>query len=167
MNRKLDFRYEGIYNSQYKQNVQETVEHILERNYGETLTHETLGKMLGYRIDNEEEFRKYKNMMSKVKNIVLPYGRILKSVAGIGYYILKPKQISSYCYRTYIQRTQRMLAKSKEVLGYVELSELSDDRRLEHKDVSVLSDDLIENARQTIERSTYYDQRRYYDNLED
>lgn len=165
--KKLDFRYEGIYDSKYKRNIQEAVEHILSCEYGTTITHSTLGKILGFNVDDELQFINYRNIMNKVKNIVLPYGRILKGVAGVGYYLLKPKHFSSYCYRTYIQRTQRMLAKSKEVLGYVPLSELSDERKLEYKEMESLNIDLIDNVESTIKTSDYYDHKRYYDNLED
>lgn len=164
---KVNFRYEQTYNSEYKQRIQETVEYILERKYGETISNSDLAKKLHYNIENEDEFKKYKSTMSRVKNFLINYGYILKSISGLGYYIMKPKQISGYCYRTYIVKTQRLLDKSELILNHIDTTELSEDRLNERKDVMELNKSVAENIEGTIVASNYYSRKNYYNNLND
>ena len=102
---KEDFRYQGEYESKKKQNIQEAVEYILAKNYGSTILHQELAKILGYNIDDEDEFKKYKSVMGRIKNFVLQYGYVLKGISGVGFYILKPTQVSNHCYRTYVKKS--------------------------------------------------------------
>ena len=117
---KKNFRYEGEYNSEFKQRISETVEYILdetkEKGKGITLSNKKLGNLLKYNIEDELEWKKYKSTMNRVKNILINYGIVLKSIVGIGYYVLKDNQISGYCYHTYIKRTTILLDKSEHIL---------------------------------------------------
>lgn len=162
-----NFRYEGERNSEYKQRIQELVEYILDRNYGETVTYQEASNILHYNIELEEENKKFKSTMLRVKNFLVDYGYILKSISGIGYYILKPKQVSSHCYRTYVKRSQKMLDKSSYVLDHVDGSELSDDRTEELNNMIQLNKALIENVWNTVKSSGYYSRKDYYNSLED
>ena len=125
---KVNFRYEGEYKSEFAQRISETIEYVLDKNYGETISFEVMGKLLHYNIEDEKEYKKFKSTMARVKNILIDYGRILKSVTGVGYYILKPQQISGYCYHTYIRKTENLLGKSARILQHTVKSELSDSR---------------------------------------
>jgi hypothetical protein len=78
---KKEFRYNGEYESAKKQHIQETVEYILDKGYGQTLTHSELGKILHYNIDDEEEFDKYRSTMGRIKNFLLQYGFVLKGIS--------------------------------------------------------------------------------------
>ena len=164
---KLESRYDSRYNSEYKQRIQELVEYILDKNYGQTISNEELSKILHYNIEIEEEFLKYKSTMGRVKNFLIDYGYILKSIAGVGYYILKPKQIAGYCYRTYIVKTQRLLDKSDRILTHTDKTKLSDIRKEEHSNVLQLNTDVNEGIWKTIQTSGYYKRKTYYENLGD
>ena len=162
-----EFRYEGERNSQYKQKISEVVEFILDKNYGETLLHNELSHMLGYNIDLEVEEKKYKSMMGRIKNILLQYGYVLKSINGIGFYILKPTQVSQHCYRTYVKRAGRMYDKSEYILEHIEQLNMSDDRKEEIQNMMAMNKQIIENVWDTIKDSVYYSRKDYYNSLED
>ena len=160
-------RYDSRYNSEYRERIGELVEFITSKNYGETISNEEAGRILHYNIDDEAEFKKYKSTMARVKNFLIDYGYILKSIAGIGYYILKPKQIAGHCYRTYIQRTQGLLEKSNKILTHTDKTELSQVRKEEHSNMLELNTVLDNAIWRTIQASGYYKRKAYYDNLED
>jgi hypothetical protein len=77
---KKNYRYEGQYESKKKHNIQEVCEFILEQNYGNTISDTDLAKILGYNINDEIEFKNYKNIMARVRNFLLQYGYVLKSI---------------------------------------------------------------------------------------
>lgn len=164
---KIDYRYDSRYTSLKKQNMQETIDFILEHNYGSTIGFGQLGQMLGYNIDDEHEKHKFQSIMGRIKSFLIDYGYVLRSVAGIGYYIMKPKQISGYCYHTYIRHTEDLLKKSDRILSHVDMDELSDIRKEEHKNVTDLNYDVFENIDTTIDNSEYMKNKSTYDNLED
>lgn len=160
-------RYDSRYNSEFKDRIADLVEHILNKHYGETVLNQEAAKILHYNIDDEEEFKKFKSQMGRVKNFLIDYGYILKSISGIGYYILTPKQIAGHCYRTYITRTQRLLDKSNRILTHTDKTELSEIRTEEHENVVELNNLLSDKIYETIQTSKYYNRKAYYDNLED
>ena len=164
---KPNFRYDSSYQPEFKQRIQEAVEYILERNYGDTISFSTLGKLLHYNIDDEVENKKFKSTMGRVKNFLIDKGYVLKSIPGVGYYILKPKQISGYCYHTYIRRTENLLNKSGRILSHVAQNELSEIRKEEYENVCDLNSDVINAIDSSIENSKYFNRKNYYDNLED
>jgi len=164
---KVNFRYDTGKNTEYNQRIAELVELILDMDYGETISHNKCASILHYNIENEKEKSKFQSTMSRVKNFLIDYGYVLKSIIGVGYYILKPKQISGYCYHTYIKRTENLLNKSGRILNHVAQSELSDIRKEEYNNVCDLNLDVTNAIDTTIENSEYYDKKSYYDNLED
>jgi len=164
---KMNFRYEGEYNSEYGQRKSEVIEYILNKKYGETISFDTLAHILHYNLEDEKENKKFKTMMSRIKNILINYGYVLKSIAGVGYYILKPKQISGYCYHTYIRRTTNLLDKSSRILKYTDTSELSEIRKEEYDDIVNLNLDVTNAIDTTIESSSYYNKKKDYDNIKD
>ena len=162
-----DYRYQGEYDSKKRQNIQIVVEFILEKNYGSTISHTELANMLGYNIDDEIEFKKYKSIMARIRNFLLDYGYVLKSISGIGYYILKPTQVSNHCYRTYVKRASRLYDKSAHILDRTDKTEMNETRLEEIKNMMELNKQLINNTWQTIVESPYYSRKEYYDSLED
>lgn len=164
---KQEFRFEQERDSKKKQNKQEAIEFILEKEYGTTILHEELANILQYNISDEDEFKKYKNIMVQIKNFLLSYGRVLKGISGVGYYILKPSQVSQHCYRTYIKSAGRLYDKSAYVLDRTDKTELSDIRKEEIHNMIQLNKQLIDNAWNTIQESAYYSRKAVYDNLED
>ena len=164
---KQKFKYEQERDSKKKQNIQEIVEYILNKNYGETLFHDDLSKRLGYNINDEKEKRKYQSRMSRVKEILIEYGYVLRGISGIGFYILKPSQTSKHCYRTYIKSASRLYDKSAYILNKTDKTNLDSDRTEEIQNMISLNKQLIENAAKTIEESAYYSRKDYYNSLED
>ncbi len=162
-----NYRYEQTYDSKKKQNIQETVEFILSKDYGTTIENNELAKLLGYNISTDEEYRKYKLMMGKIRNFLLQYGYVLRVIGGIGYYILKPSQISRYCFKAYIKRASRLYDKSSFVLDRVDQTQLNDARKDELANLKALNMQLIEIADKTLTESKYYSRKAYYDSLED
>lgn len=164
---KYDFRYQGEYESKKKQNMQEAIEYILDKDYGSTLLHEDLAIILQYNIDDEDELKKYKSIMGRIKNFILQYGYVLKGISGIGYYILKPTQVSSHCYRTYIKKVGRMYDKSAYILDKTDKTDMNEIRKQEIENMMELNKKLIENAWNTIKESVYFSRKDYYNNLKD
>lgn len=164
---KVNFRYEGAYNSEYKQRISELVDYILEQEYGTTIDFSKAAYILKYNIEDEKEEKKFKSTMARVKNILIDHGYVLKTIVNVGYYILKPKQISGYCYHTYMRETENLLAKSSRILQHTETYRLSNERKKEYTEACDLNADLITNIANTIEESSYYNNKNHYDNLED
>lgn len=162
-----NFRYEQERDSKNRQNIQEVVEYILGREYGTTLLHHELSKMLRYNIDDEIEYMKYKSVMQKIKNFLIQYGYVLKGIGGVGYYILKPSEISRHCFKTYINKSVRMYDKSMYVLERTDKDDLSDVRKEELNNLMELNRELISKTERLIQVSPYYSRKAYYDNLED
>ena len=134
---------------------------------GETLTKEELAKILGFNIEFTKEDDKFKEKMGRIKNFLIEKGVVLKSVAGVGYYILKPKQVSGYVYHTYTRRIDKLLAKGGKILNYTPKHDMSEIRKEEITSLIDLNSDLINNVDTTIENSKYYEKKDYYDNLDD
>lgn len=163
---KQNFRFEQTNESSKKQNKQEVIEYLLNKEYGSTITNEELGSMLGYNIDDDEEYHKYKAIMTRIKNFLLKYGKVLKSIPSIGYYILKPSQISQHCYRTYIKSASRLYDKSAYVLERTDKTGLNTTRMEEINNMISLNQQLIEQVENVITESAYYSRKAYYDSLE-
>ena len=155
------------YNSKNEEVNQEVCDFILTKSYGETIPFEILCKMLGYNYDSEEETKKFKSRMCKIKNILIDYGYVLKSISNVGYYILKPKQISGYCYRTYIDKTKRLLEKSEIILHNVDTKELTDVRKKEHTEMKTLNRDVYNKVGYVVTNSDYNKNKDYYNSLND
>lgn len=164
---KQSFRFEQTNESSKKQYKQEVIEYILEKPYGTTVGNDQLASMLHYNIDNEEEYHKFKTMMASIKGFLLRYGRILRSVPNVGYYILKPSQISQHCYRTYIKSASRLYNKSAYVLDRTDKTNLNQDRMEEITNMINLNQQLIDKVAATIHESAYYSRKAYYDSLEE
>ena len=164
---KQNFRFEQTNDSAKKQYKQEVIEYILNEPYGSILTNDELATMLRYNIDDEDEYKKYKNMMGSIKGYLLSRGRVLRGVPNVGYYILKPSQVSQHCYRTYIKSAARLYDKSAYVLDRTDKTQLNEVRTEEINNMIEMNKKLIENAWNTIQESTYYSRKLYYDSLED
>lgn len=160
---ELNYRY----NTKNEDKIKDVCEYILDKNYGETIGFEKLAEILKYNIENEQENKRFKNTMSRVKNALIDYGYVLKTITGIGYYILKPKQISSYCYRTYVDKTKVLLEKSDRILKHVDKTEMSGIRKKEHTEMSELNQQIYSEIGLVVEGSEYNKNKHYYNNLND
>ena len=138
MERINNKRYDSRYNSEFKERIAELIEYILNKKYGEIITHKEASNILKYNIEIEKEFKRYQAQMIKIKNFLIDYGYMLKAIAGVGYYILTPKQIAGHCYRTYILKTQRLLEKIEAFVENQDQSEV-----LPHESVDILQNEGI------------------------
>ena len=155
------------YRSKNENRIKDAIDYILDKEYGSTILFGTLADVMRYNIQDEQEEKKFKSTMGRVKNILVDSGYILKTITGVGYYILKPKHISSYCYRTYIDKTKRLLEKSERVLKHVDQTELSETRKKEHSEMSELNREIYGDIGLIVESSEYGKNRHYYDSLND
>ena len=155
------------YSSKNEERIKDACDYILDKEYGSTILFGQLAEIMRFNIQDEQEERRFKNVMGRVKNILVDYGYILKIITGVGYYILKPKHISSYCYRTYVDRTKRLLEKSDRVLRHVDQKELSDVRKKEHSEMTDLNQQLYGEIGLVVEASEYGKNRAYYESLGD
>lgn len=162
-----DARYDSRYESKYKYELQEVVEYILDHKYGDTIAFEKLANILKFNIEDETEKKKFKNQMARVKNFLIEYGYILKSIAGVGYYILKPQHISGFCYHTYIRRTLNLLEKSDRILQHVDTWEMSNIRKQEHEEMQELNKGTIEAINREDKNSNYKKHKTQYDAIID
>lgn len=150
-----------------KNSINELIQFILTKDFGETIDNEKCAKILKINLNDEEQFKKYKSIMGRIKKNLIDYGYILKTVSGIGYYIMKPKEISSYCYRKYMTGTIKLLDKSEHILECTKTDELSQVRTEEYNNVCNLNKSLKDEIFSSIRQSGYYRRKQYYDNLED
>lgn len=161
---EVNFRYKDTKN---ENRIKDAVDYILDKDYGTTIEFGKLAEIMHYNIEDEVEEKRFKNTMARVKNILIDHGYILKTITGVGYYILKPKHISSYCYRTYVDRTKLLLEKSERILAHVDKNELSDIRKKEHKEMCELNQEIYGEIGLVVEGSNYGKNRNYYNSLKD
>ena len=102
--------------------------------------------------------------MSKIKNILIDYGYVLKSVGGVGYYILKPNQISSFTFRNYIVKPQKAYEKANRILNHVDTTKLNEIGKEEHRYAKELAENIAETAENTIYNSNYWNNKILYEN---
>lgn len=167
---RKNFRYEGERDGSKKQNIQELIEYILDnKKQGDTISNIEASRILGINLDsnNDKEKQRYRALMGRVKNFLIEKGYILKGISGIGYYILRSKQVSSYCYRTYMRKTMNLLDKSERILRHTDKTELTGDRIEEYNNAVELNQNLSDEILNSIESSKYYSRKFYYDSLED
>lgn len=164
------YRYDSRYNSELKTPLQELIEYILNnKKHGDTVTNEEASRilMINWDSNDEKEKQRFRVHMGRVKNFLIEKGYVLKGISGIGYYILKPKQVAGHCYRTYIRKTMSLLDKSEKVLKHTDKTELEGDRIEEYDNIVVLNQTLSDGIAKEIEESRYYNRKFHYDNLED
>lgn len=164
-NLKRTFNYR--YSSSKEQYIVRFIECVVERGYGETITLEETGKLLQYNIEDEHELKKMKSVMCRIKNYLIDRGYVLKSIVGVGYYIMKPKQIPNYVYRTYTLRTLRLIEKQDRILAHTPISDLSVVRQEENSQIKDLTKVTYEAINKSIDESEYFKNRAFYNGLDD
>ena len=159
----LNYRY----SSAKEQQVIELIDYVLTKNYGETIPLREAAKILQYNIDDEGEMKRFKSMMSRIKNALIDKGYVLKSITNVGYYIMKPKQVPDYTYRTYTLRTLRLLEKQDRILAHIDTSELSTIRLKENEEIKSLNKVTYEAINTCIDTSSYFENKNFYNGLDD
>ena len=148
----------GFYATEFsvKDSVRETEKYILSRKYGEVVTNDNLSAMLGYDLNVEKQKSKYKRVMAKIRNRLINDHYILRSVNGIGYYILRPEDVAGHCYRTYIKRSMNLIDKSDNLLVNTDKDELTGDKLAEFNEIVELNNKIAEQLWDNVKESRYY-----------
>lgn len=124
--------------------VIEVTKYILKKNYGDTITIEELNEIIQEDLSDERGKRKFKIILSKAKNRLINCGYVIKSIYNVGYYILKPNQISSYTYRNYIVKPMKQFSKANTILKNTNKRELNAEEWGKHKTTMELNRSIMQ-----------------------
>lgn len=136
---------------------EKVVELILERKYGDTITNEEINGILKEDLKDEYGKKRFKSNMNKVKNILITKGIVVRSISNIGYYILMPRQISSYTYRNFIVKPIKNFEKAKIILENTNNKVLNNKEKEEYKKTRSLNDALCYASNELINNIEYKD----------
>lgn len=123
--------------------VIEVCEYILKKHYGDTVTIEELNEIIQENLKDEIGKRKFKKLMSKAKNKLISCGYVIRSIYNVGYYILKPNQISSYTYRNYIIKPLKQFDKANIILKNTDKKRLNTEEIKKHRITMELNRSII------------------------
>ena len=138
--------------------VEEIEKYVKQKKYGDTITFSELQVLTDYNLKDKFQSYKFKsNIMRKVKIRLLQYGIVLKSIRNLGYYILKPNQIQSYTYRTYIIRPLKHLEKAEMILINTKTEKLNKNELEKHKQTLDLDISLLKISNNLIKDEKYQD----------
>lgn len=136
--------------------IKKIVDYINTKDYGTTIEFMELQPFTTYNLKEELEFYWFKiNIITKVKKELIKYGKVLKSVKFIGYYILKPNQISSYTYRTYIRKPLKSFKRAQEILNVTDTAELNVIELEEYNLTNELNSTLIKSTKEILDSDKY------------
>lgn len=130
--------------------------YIMKKQFGDTIVFKDLQQFTDYDLNNEYENYKFKTtIMRFVKDELIQEGYILKSIRGVGYYILKQNQISSYTYRTYIKKPLKYLDKADTILKSTHTILLNKKEVEKHSLTQELNEELIGKNSEIINSKKY------------
>lgn len=142
-----------------------TVSHILNKyKYGDIIPDAILSKLLGYNIKYTKQYNRYIGMMSRIRHQLFGYGVVIKRISN-GYYILKPAQVSRYCYRKNITHAHNIIKCGINTLINVDETALDSMQKEELENLKDLSFKLDNEMEYIIKSSQYYSRKDYYDSL--
>ncbi len=126
-----------------KEKRMKIIELILTKDYGETIEYDKLNEILQEDIDDYYGKQCFIRQMNKVKNELFSKGYVIRPVYNVGYYILKPNQVSSYTYRTYITKPINSFKKARTILDNTEKSKLKGQEVSEYKTTCELNEAML------------------------
>lgn len=136
--------------------TEELEQYFKTKKFGDTVTFEELQPLTHYDLQDEYECYKFKfSLMGTVKNKLIRNGIVLKAIKEVGYYILKPNQIQSYTYRTYIMKPLRHLEKAEIILVNTKTDKLNQKELEKHKLTLDLDINLIKETNRLINEKKY------------
>ena len=138
-------------------------EHFKNKDNGEIIKHEEIEELIHIKRD----IHKYYEIIAFVKDKLIVNSKIIKAIPGIGYQILKNKQVSGFVYRTNIKNSQKQLNKATKILSNLKTEGFNKDRIEEYNDIKELTQKLNKISTKTIAESKYVDRMSYYNSLED
>lgn len=136
--------------------VEEIETYIRQKNFGDTVKINELQQFTNYNLKDKYEYNKFKSSLMKiVKNNLIQKGIVLKAIQNVGYYILKPNQVQSYTYRTYIVKPLKHFEKAEIILSKTNKSLLNKQELDKHKLTQELNYDLLALTGKLIENEKY------------
>jgi hypothetical protein len=138
-----------------KEKRKEIYKLIHNKNYGETVTFEELNKIIKEDLKDPYGKIRFKSQMSKVKNKLYDDGIVIRSIYNIGYYILKPNQVSSYTYRNFIVKPIKSFDKAKKILEHTNAKGLNADELTELNTTGSLNETLIKTSNRILNSEPY------------
>ena len=136
--------------------IDEVEKYIKKKNFGDIISFKDLQTLTKYNLDDKFENYKFKtNVMRPVKNRLIQSGIVIRSVRNIGYYILKPNQIQSYTYRTYIVKPLRHFEKAATILINSKVQNLDEVELEKHNLTLNLDTELMKVTNELIKSEKY------------
>lgn len=126
-----------------KEKREKVMELILSKEYGETVTYEELNEILDRNLQDYRERDYFRREMNKVKNSLFEHGYVIRPVFNVGYYVLKPNQVSSYTYRNYIVKPINSFKKAKTILDHTESNKIKGQEITEFRTTCSLNEAMI------------------------
>lgn len=138
-----------------KEKREQVYNYILTKKYGDTITNEELNNILQEDLKDEYGKIRFRNQMIKVKDTLYKKGFVIRAIYNIGYYILKPNQVSSYTYRNFIIRPTKQYNKAKTILENINNKEFNNDENLEFKTTKSLNKKIIDTTNNLLNSNEY------------
>lgn len=136
--------------------TEEIEKYIKQKNFGDTIKINELQQFTNYNLEDKFEYYKFKSsLMRIVKNNLIQNGIVLKAIQNIGYYILKPNQIQSYTYRTYIVKPLKHFEKAATILINSKTTELNETELKKHNLTLNLDTELMKATNKLIKNEKY------------
>lgn len=138
-----------------KEKRDKIIELILTKKHGETLKYDELNSILQEDINDYYGRHCFVRQMNKVKNELFDKGYVIRAVYGVGYYILKPNQVSSYTYRNYIVKPINSFKKARTILDNTAKKELKGQEVSEYQTTCALNEAMIYASTELIQADEY------------
>lgn len=98
---------------------------------------------------------RFRSQMNKVKDRLYKKGFVIRSIYNIGYYILKPNQVSSYTYRNFIVRPTNQYKKAKTILENLNNKNFNNFENLEFESTKSLNKKIIKTTNDLLNSNEY------------
>lgn len=143
--------------NQKRKEIKDVINYIKSKEYGTTIEFMELQPFTTlFNLTDEYEQYQFKScFMAIVKKELIQYGIVLKSIRNVGYYILKPNQISSYTYRTYIRKPLKAFERASYILENTDKNKLNTIEIEEYNLTTELNDRLINTNYEIIVEGKY------------
>lgn len=126
-----------------KERREKIKELVVIRGYGETLSYEELNEILQENLNDYYGKTVFRRQMNRIKNELFELGYVIRPIYGKGYYVLKPKQISSYTYRNYMVKPLNSFKKARTILENTEKKKLKGQETTEYLTTCELNEAMI------------------------
>lgn len=149
-----------------KEKREKLYEFILSKNYGETITIEQINNILQENLNSDLGSKRFRNQINKVKNKLYEKGYVIRSIYDIGYYILKPNQVSSYTYRNFIVKPTKQFNKARIIMKNTNSKNLNDDEYIELYNTIELNKEMIRTTNKILNsEKNFYKKGIYYNGI--